>query len=190
VPSTGLWCFWSESAQIAPLFAYARESWKTESPLRMAGFDLQFTGGEPELARRFRVHAAHTRLSPQFDSLASTDTVVSLESTGRITKVKLGDAMYSVGMIAYEGHWGFPGDAVMPIRKAVAGELETLLNEMGQPFAILDLRSARVPGHWLLEPMPGSLSAQVQVPPYPVVWPDVFDGVLFVQRMTPHTQKR
>src|SRR5688572_22782299 len=39
-----LWPFWAASAEIAPLFDYARRTWRTASPLLMAGFDLQFTG--------------------------------------------------------------------------------------------------------------------------------------------------
>jgi erythromycin esterase-like protein len=38
--------------------------------------------------------------------------------------------------------------------------------------------------------MTGSLSAQVHVAPYAIVWPEVFDGLLFIQRMTPHEPVR
>ncbi|MGH7467149.1 MAG: erythromycin esterase family protein [Longimicrobiales bacterium] len=323
-PSAALWGFWSESAQITPLFAYARERMKTGLPLRMAGFDVQFTGGVPALHERLRdltrwfaragsplpaplhavldstrqrlsrnsggmvpardtllayasalvahfesnaaamrtahgalgaariervlrnmleyrqmlayhpnvqadslqafatsysardranadnllwlvneayrdaklivwlhnVHAAHTRLGARFESLQPADAAGSLESTGRLVKLALGDALYSIGTTAYDGQWGFPDQPGQLVPKSPPGALVELLSQLGHSFALVDLRAARTPGHWLLQPMPGSLSAQVQDRWYPIVWPQVFDGLLFIQRMTPAERAR
>jgi erythromycin esterase len=320
VPAAALWWFWGESAQIAPLFAYARASLKTSSPLRMAGFDVQFTGGVNALLERLRdiprwfaraarplpiglaitldsarqrlarnntapgrdtllayapalvahyernaaamraahgdleaariervlrnvidyramldysnladsvrafvqsynrreranagnllwlaneayragklivwshnVHAAYTRLGRRFDALFGSDAPDRLESTGRLVKLALGDALYSMGTTAYDGEWGFPTWPQQTVQKSPPGALVEWLNQLGQPYALVDLRGARRAGHWLMQPMPGSLSAQMLDRWYPIVWPQVFDGLLFIQRMAPAQRVR
>ncbi|MGD8328702.1 MAG: erythromycin esterase family protein [Acidobacteriota bacterium] len=40
----GIFGIWSETAEVAPLFAYAARSHASERPLHMAGFDMQFSG--------------------------------------------------------------------------------------------------------------------------------------------------
>jgi hypothetical protein len=98
--------------------------------------------------------------------------------------MRFGNTIYTVGTIAYEGEWGMPGDQSVALRRTERSDLADLMHELGHDFAILDLRPARTPGHWLLEPSRGSISAQVSHV-YPVVWPEVFDAVLYVSRMTP-----
>lgn len=40
----GVFAIWGKSALVRPIFAYARSSYKTAAPLRMTGFDIQFSG--------------------------------------------------------------------------------------------------------------------------------------------------
>jgi len=42
----GVFSFWNQSAEGFAVFEYARRTWDTPRPLRMAGFDIQFSGGE------------------------------------------------------------------------------------------------------------------------------------------------
>ncbi len=118
--------------------------------------------GERLIVWSHNVHAAHTRMSRGVDSLVAADAPGSLESTGRLASLQLGDALYSIGTTAYEGEWGFPAQSRQTVQKPRPGALVELLNQVGHPVAIVNLRD-----RW-----------------YPVVWPEVFDGLLFVQRMT------
>lgn len=42
--SDGVFSFWNESEEGFAVFEYARRTWATARPLRMAGFDIQFSG--------------------------------------------------------------------------------------------------------------------------------------------------
>src|SRR5688500_18435641 len=72
----------------------------------------------------------------------------------------------------------------------ITPSLEPWLNRVGAPVIFLDLRGARERIHWLLQPLLGALSAQLAKARSPIVWPAVFDGVLFFIRMTPATLLR
>lgn len=44
----GVFGIWAAAAQVKPLLEYIRASYSTDSPLEMAGYDCQFSGGRPE----------------------------------------------------------------------------------------------------------------------------------------------
>jgi erythromycin esterase-like protein len=141
--------------------------------------------GEKLIIWLHNVHAAHTRIGPQYEKLVTTDTVPHLESMGRVVKLRLGDALYSVGTIAFEGEWGFPDHERVVLQRPAPESLEALMYQQAQSVAIVNLPEGRAPWHWLRQAIPGSLTAQLPDRRYPIVWPDVFDAVLFVRRMTP-----
>jgi erythromycin esterase len=156
-----------------------RERVNAESLLWLAN---TYYAGRKVVVWLHNVHAANSRIGPDYRSLSVTDTAQSLESTGRLIKLALGEAVYSVATIASAGEWGFPGHAAEPIPEPAAMSLETWLSALGDPVRFLNLRATER-NHWLYQPLLGSLSAQVPGARYPIVWPATFDGILFFQRM-------
>jgi erythromycin esterase len=95
----------------------------------------------------------------------------------------MGDQVYSVGFLAFEGEQGqiLPDTvALNEIPAPPEGSLDWLLGQLGQPYLFLDLRS--VPeGHWLRE----ELIARPSYREWVAIWPDVLDGVFFTREMYP-----
>jgi erythromycin esterase-like protein len=83
----GIYDVWAQSAEIRPLFEYVRETQSTDRPLRLVGFDPQFSSGRTAeyLARGFAdVLAASsdeaTGLEPMLRALADVANSVSGEA--------------------------------------------------------------------------------------------------------------
>jgi erythromycin esterase len=134
------------------------------------------------------VHAINAHLAPRFDALALDDTENRRDATARVLRDSLGDRSYAVAMLSFDGAWAFPGQRRTELPPAPAGSLAALLHETGFPRAFLDLRArGRSLPAWLSEPMIGTVNTQTPAR-YPVIWPRVADGVLFVDRMTPSTK--
>ena len=134
------------------------------------------------------VHAINARFAPRFDGIVLDKSDGVRESTARVVKDSLGVRSYAAAMLSYDGAWAFPGGQRTELPAAPSGSLAALLHETGSTRALLDLRGARQPlPAWLSEPMTGTANTQTAAR-YPVVWPRVADGVLFIDRMTPSTR--
>jgi erythromycin esterase len=141
--------------------------------------------GQKIIVWSHNVHAVSTRFTARFDGVSSDRATAPRDATARIVEDSLGARSYSIAIAAYDGAWGFPGgeQSVLPV--APAGSLSAMLHEAGFARAFLDVRgTGRANPQWLRTPMTGTLNAQSPAR-YPLVWPDVVDGVLFIDRMTP-----
>jgi erythromycin esterase len=97
---------------------------------------------------------------------------------------KLGTRMYSVMLTAYSGRIGRPWTGAGPVPDAAAGSLEALMHDTGKPYLFVDFRGLPK-DHWLREPI---AARPLGYAPMKGVWPDVFDAVMFTDRMYPSTR--
>jgi pimeloyl-ACP methyl ester carboxylesterase len=106
----------------------------------------------------------------------------TLEPAGAVARAELGDELYTVAVLAYQGEYGTafrqePAEALMRPSK---GSLEDLFHETGLDYAFLDLsRADRLP-RWLR----GRLIARpIGYQEMRASWREVFDGILFLDRI-------
>jgi erythromycin esterase len=134
-------------------------------------------------------HNAHVMnayyLGPDFKSVSLDPVPNAMKPMGVFLAERLGDALYTIGFTAYEGEDGWVGLQAGPIAPASVGSIEERLNQLGRPYAVLDLRGSRgAPGHPLREPK------FVRVPKYDEVEIDAtgpYDAIFFIARMAPAT---
>ncbi|HLO98900.1 MAG TPA: erythromycin esterase family protein [Fimbriimonas sp.] len=108
---------------------------------------------------------------------------VMLDSTGRHLKQWLGSKLYSIGFVASGGKWSWMGQPPSDFQPATEGWFESNLAMSKHEVGFLDLRRAK----GLTASLPGMLNRQGdQV--NSLVWPKVFDGVIYVRDMKPRTQ--
>jgi erythromycin esterase len=112
-----------------------------------------------------------------------------LTAGGEARKV-LGDDIYVISQIAYEGAFSGPfwGSAsAVRTDQVEEVELEELLAAAGHDIAFLDYRRPAPGGAWLRERLVsrplGNLASEA-------VWPDVIDGVVFFRRLVPSIAAR
>jgi erythromycin esterase len=98
---------------------------------------------------------------------------------GQAVHETFGDAVYTVGFIAYEGTGGAFGQE-FPIPKPRRGSVEDLLHRYGKPLLFVDLRQDPGPFGTKLHMAPMSYARSMAA-----VWPSVLDGVVYIQEMTP-----
>jgi erythromycin esterase len=112
-----------------------------------------------------------------------------LSAGGEARKV-LGDDMYVISQIAYEGASSIviiPEASAVHADQANEVELEELLAAAGHDVAFLDYRRPAPDGEWLRERL---LSRPLGNVAFEAVWPDVIDGVVFFRRLVPATAAR
>jgi erythromycin esterase len=112
-----------------------------------------------------------------------------LSAGGEARKV-LGDDIYVLSQIAYEGAFSGPfwgGARGVHADQAEEVELEELLAAAGHDVAFLDYRRPALGGEWLRERL---LSRPLGNLAYEAVWPDVIDGVVFFRRLVPSVAAR
>jgi erythromycin esterase len=112
-----------------------------------------------------------------------------LTAGGEARKV-LGDDIYVLSQIAYEGAFSAPfwgGASAVRTNQAEEVELEELLAAAGHDVAFLDYRRPAPGGEWLRERL---LSRPLGNLAYEAVWPNVIDGVVFFRRLVPSTAAR
>lgn len=105
-------------------------------------------------------------------------------SMGEIVKRDMGDRVYSLGVVGFEGKWSWLDNPTIEYAAAQPDSLEEAWGAGGAQSAFLDLRSCRGEGHWLMQPRSGYLDQQA-AKPATVRWPLVYDGVVFFREMTP-----
>jgi hypothetical protein len=108
---------------------------------------------------------------------------------GELVAQALGDRVYALGFAAYEGQTKPPWeDGPQAIPPAPPGSLEERLHATGLEQAIIDFRDLPPAGAWLREPH--ALRGFTYGEPTVGDWTTVFDGVLFIDTMTPSTHRR
>jgi len=131
------------------------------------------------------VHVMKAGYAPDFRTVHVTPQPGDMKPTGAWLAGLLQDRLYTIGMTTYQGSdqiIGGPGTTIAP---AVADSLEARLHALGQPFVFLDLRSAP-PAAPIRKPL------SVRAPKYDTISvPDigkVYDGLFFIDQMTPATK--
>ncbi len=107
-------------------------------------------------------------------------------SAGRHIHDALGDAVYSIMFIAYGGTTGIWWDDPRELSSPPEGSLEHLMHRAGLNCAFVDLR--RLPqDHWLRSRL---IARPIAHEPMRADWSRVYDGVFFIDTMTPSTAMR
>jgi carboxyl-terminal processing protease len=131
------------------------------------------------------VHAMNSLASAKYGALFADSASDLADATGRLVKRALGDTAYLTGLVTFQGEWGYPGSGTIPVEFSPPGSLARLLHATHRAYAFLNLRpERRDPSHWLNAPLRGTVDAQ-QPGQYDIAWSRIFDGVLFIDRMTP-----
>jgi erythromycin esterase len=105
----------------------------------------------------------------------------TLEPAGHVARAALGDDLYTMAFLAYQGRYATVfADRPIELWKPTAGSLEDLFHRTGRAFAFLDLSHRSDLAPWLRDrtiarPM-GFMEMRAR-------WREVFDGVLFLDRM-------
>lgn len=116
---------------------------------------------------------------------AHTIETMAETPAGEVVFRELGRQVYSIAFVRYAGAVGGPGREPVDLRPAPEGSLEALLHRLGQPYLFLDLRQLDcTTQHWLCGPLPHLVGTDRIVR---VVWPEMFDGVVFIDRTFPST---
>ena len=129
-------------------------------------------------------HNGHiARGTSQVEELKPKFKFAETIATGQRIHDALGDAVYSVMLIAHggktNGWWGEPRELSAPPE----GSLEDLMHRAGLKLVFLDLR--RLPSdHWLRRRL---VARPVSYAPMRADWSRVYDGVFFIDTMTPGT---
>ncbi|MHC4091049.1 MAG: erythromycin esterase family protein [Planctomycetota bacterium] len=138
----------------------------------------------PERKLIIWAHNGHlARASSQIEELDAKFKFNETIAAGQHIHDALGDAVYSIMFTAHGGQtglwWNEPGALAAPL----AGSLEDLMHRAGLERAFVDLR--RLPAeHWLR----GRLVARpVAHSTMRADWSRVYDGVFFIDTMTPST---
>lgn len=110
----------------------------------------------------------------------------TMKPTGAYLAECLGKDVYTIGFTAYEGSDGWVGAPPVAVAPASEVSVEAKLNQLGVPFAFLDLRGARErAGHPLRQPQ------VMRVPKYDEVTladaTQPYDALFFLARTSPAT---
>lgn len=132
-------------------------------------------------------HSGHVmRNAYAIDTMDSTFTYRDETPMGHVLHELLGDTVYTVGFLAYEGNYGRLPPYTNQIEPAPEGSLDWLLHQVGEPFLFLDLRN--VPAdHWLRSEL---MARPIGYLPMRADWTSVFDGMVFIRHMVPNVDMR
>jgi len=126
------------------------------------------------------VHVMKAWYSSDFRDVHLHPRTRDMKPTGVFLSEWLGRETYTIGMTTYEGSEGMAvGGPVTPIPPSREGTLEAQLHSLAFPYAFLNLRTLRKP-------------VTARFPKFETVHVDdpsrVFDGLLFIDRMSPATR--
>lgn len=194
LPERGFWLRLVESTR-----AHAATSWRIDwnAPLlesphygirdHLMGEQLAWLARERFADRRIVAwmhsgHAARGLAGVEVPSPVHARLYRTLQPAGAVAHAELGDAVYTVAVLAYQGRYRTPRGLVEELLRPTEGSLEDLFHRTGLPHAFLDLRASERRPQWLDGPM---IARPVGYKEMRARWPEVFDGILFLDRMEP-----
>lgn len=107
-------------------------------------------------------------------------------SMGGFLREALGEEVYALGFVAYEGEFGKAGDTPEKIPTPALTDLEAQFYAAGREFSFLNFRTLPAGGEWLNEPVQSN--SMLGYTPARAVWPQTLDGVIYIQTMMPSTK--
>ena len=127
-------------------------------------------------------HVARELDEVEVPSPVHTRLYRTLQTAGAVAHGELGDALYAIAPLAYQGRYRIVFRTSPPIElwQPTEGSLEDLFHRTGLEHAFLDLSRPAGQPRWLR----GRLIARpIGYKEMRAPWPRVFDGVLFLDRM-------
>jgi erythromycin esterase len=118
--------------------------------------------------------------------IAVTPGEKQLESMGRLVSKRLGKQWYAMGVVARTGTWAWLGNPEIRYVPSSVDSLENRLAKFGVSPGFVDLRSLPA-NHEFRAPWAATLNQQ-QPLTMKIRWHEAFDGLLYVDKMTPRTQ--
>ncbi|WP_062058512.1 erythromycin esterase family protein [Aquimarina longa] len=113
--------------------------------------------------------------------------VDNIKPMGYYLKKEFNKKMYSIGFIGYEGAYiDFVSGKNKKIKKPKKGSLEYSIKNTGIKNAIVDFNNLFNGGLWLKKPLEGRLA---NFNTYKAIYPDIFDGIFYIEQTTPTIQK-
>jgi erythromycin esterase len=191
--------FWAQVLESAAAFAkwgWARmdgEAWPAPLNIRdtQGGRNLVWLAQEAFPDRKIVVWLATLHAAANLPTVdvfpPMTAGYAGVVTAGQEARDELGDDLYVLGSIAYEGAVGtanVPWVAAVRPDQTPAVELEDLMAAAGHEVAFLDYRQSRPGGEWLRERL---VSRPLGHRAMEAVWPDIVDGVVFFRQMVPAT---
>jgi erythromycin esterase-like protein len=110
-----------------------------------------------------------------------------IKTMGHIAWEALGDTIYNVAFLGYEGHTGWANGSfpVTELERPVPDSLEDLWGETRHDNAFVDLRHVARGGEWLKTPL---VARPVSHMPLEADMSQLFDAAVFLRRMEPSTR--
>lgn len=129
-------------------------------------------------------HSGHLmRGAAQIEDLGINFRTSETVAAGQHIHDALGDGVYSIMFTAYGGKWRDWRNQERDLPVPPQGSLEDLFHRAGLKFAFVDFRGLP-PGHWLRERL---IARPIAHSPMRADWTQVYDGVFFIDTMTPTT---
>lgn len=105
----------------------------------------------------------------------------TFQPLGEVARKELGDEMYTVAVLAYQGNYGTVfRQRPVELWRPSPGSLEELFHRTGLPLAFLDLSHSRRLAGWLRRP---TVARPMGYKEMRAPWARVFDGILFLDSM-------
>lgn len=108
------------------------------------------------------------------------------ESMGRLVSKRLGKQVYSMGVVARSGSWAWLGNPPIRFAPVAVDSLENRLARFGLQEGFIDLRGLPA-GHEFRKPWAATINQQ-QPLAMKIKWPEAFDGLIYIDKMTPRTE--
>jgi erythromycin esterase len=195
IPERGYWLRFTESTRQLGANSWVTD-WKKpliEDPKTFSVRDRDMGANLAWLARhRFAgrkiivwaasAHAARNLSEIDVPSAVQARLYQTWKPMGDVARRELGEELYTVGVVSYEGRHGTAWAKPTDLPPASPESLEGLLHATGFPYAFLDLsRSSRLPG-WLAKPLAARPLGYIEMR---ASWWKVFDALLYFDRMAP-----
>jgi len=194
VPERGFWLRLLESTR-----ANALSSWNTrwdqpllESPEypvrdRLMGEQLAWLAKHRYAGQKIVVwmhsgHAARGLSRVEVPSPAHARLYRTFKPAGAVARGTLGGSLYTVAVLAYQGRYRAMRGKSGELARPSDGSLEDMLHRTGFAHAFLDLSHEDQFPDWLRTPVVARPIGYMEMK---ARWQDVYDGVLFLDRMEP-----
>jgi len=152
------------------------------------GANLLYWANEHFPGRKLIVwaHNGHIiRNTSKVEELGAKFKIHEYISAGDHVRRAMGEQAYSIMFLTHGGNTGMWWDEPRDVRPAGDNSIESLFHQAGLGDSFLDLR--RLPAdHWLSRPQ---VASPIAHQPMRAAWPDCFDGIVYIDEMTP-SEKR